>query len=142
MEGGKSIFNSWSYLNHCTRQLFSSHFQHPTSGITLLMAASGHGNLDLVIEIVTTFRAKIDIKAQNGWSALDFAKYQGQDEVHEYLKEAFDQDFCAEKKEVLENYHLSFNDDLIDYQLIVALIHYLHQSLETNDAILVFLPGM
>ena len=40
------------------------------------MAASGHGNLDLVIEIVTTFRAKIDIKAQNGWSALDFAKYQ------------------------------------------------------------------
>ena len=43
-------------------------------------------------------------------------------------------------KELLNIYHRSFNDDMIDVKLIQTLVHKIHTG-EKAGAILIFLPG-
>ena len=74
---------------------------------------------------------------------IDFAKKQNQLEASHYLQEELvkEENFLREndyheKKEMLEKYHLRFNDDLIDYKLLVKLIWHIHSNTDTREAIL------
>ena len=67
--------------------------------------------------LVCNCGAKTNIKALNQWTALDFAKNQNKTEAFDFLLEMSNQqnsvEISEEKKEILEKYHLNFNDDLI-----------------------------
>ena len=106
------------------------------------MASAGHGRLDILTELIN-MEAKINIQAKNGWTAIDFARKQNQLEASHYLQEElgkeeniFRENDYHEKQEILEKYHLRFNDDLIDYKLLVKLIWHVHSNTDTREAIL------
>ena len=106
------------------------------------MASAGHGRLDVLTDLIN-MEAQINVQAKNGWTAIDFAQKQNQLEASHYLQEElakeeniFRENDYHEKKEMLEKYHLRFNDDLIDYKLLVNLIWHIHNNTDTREAIL------
>ena len=46
-----------------------------------------------------------------------------------------------EKKQILEDYHKTHNDEIMDINLLISLISDIHQKTDLTEAILVFLPG-
>ena len=54
---------------------------------------------------------------------------------------AADHELTDEKRELLSLYHNTINDERVDHDLVIALIHHIQESYEETGAILVFLPG-
>ena len=61
-------------------------FQHSQTGVTALMAVSGHGDLDTIHDLLR-YHAKPSLKSKQGWTALDFAQKQNQQDAVLYLQD-------------------------------------------------------
>ena len=96
------------------------------------MTAAGHGKTAMIEELIRK-GANISLTASMGWSALQFAQSQNQEETVEMLNE--------KSQKILESYHKNFNDELIDFNLLKNLVKKLHREASLDQSILVFLPG-
>ncbi|CAF91170.1 unnamed protein product [Tetraodon nigroviridis] len=113
-------------------------YRHSETGTTALMVTAGQGFLPQMEQLLH-MGADVGIKASNGWTAVDFAKHFHQNESMELLKSflevcrpggpAVDQQVTAESgdkdEELLKLYHQSFDDELVDLDLIMDLLHYI-----------------
>lgn len=131
-------------------------YTHSETGATALMVAAGRGYIAQMQQLLS-MGADINLKASNGWSPLDFAMHFNQMEALDLLKSSIplrrvsQTEECAlvqctiaelspEDQELLKLYHHNFDDEFVDLNLIMALLHHICST--TNDgAILIFLPG-
>lgn len=131
-------------------------YRHSGTGSSALMVAAGRGFLPQMEQLLN-MGADINLKASNGWTGLDFATHFHQMEAMDLLKssiplrEVSSQDESSlihhhaaeigpEEQELLKLYHHSFDDDFVDLDLIMDLMHNICST--TNEgALLVFLPG-
>lgn len=60
--------------------------QHSQTGVTMLMTASARGCVSAV-ERMLAAGADVDVRAQNSWTAKDFATCQGHEEAAKVLEE-------------------------------------------------------
>uniref|UniRef100_A0A3B4VGQ8 RNA helicase n=1 Tax=Seriola dumerili TaxID=41447 RepID=A0A3B4VGQ8_SERDU len=129
-------------------------YTHSETGATPLMVAAGRGFLTHMEQLLN-MGADISIKASNGWTALDFAKHFQQTEAADLLKSSIplreassldessllqcdSAELSTEEQELLRLYHHSFDDEWVDLDLIMDL---LHNICSTTGAALIFLPG-
>uniref|UniRef100_A0A8C6WK60 RNA helicase n=1 Tax=Neogobius melanostomus TaxID=47308 RepID=A0A8C6WK60_9GOBI len=131
-------------------------YTHSETGATALMVAAGRGCIAQMQQLLS-MGADINLKASNGWSPLDFAMHFNQIEAVDLLKSSIPlggvspteecplvqctiAEMSPEDQELLKLYHHSFDDDFVDLDLIMALLHHICST--TNDgAVLIFLPG-
>ncbi|KAM9306788.1 3'-5' RNA helicase YTHDC2 isoform 2-T2 [Pholidichthys leucotaenia] len=131
-------------------------YAHSETGATSLMVAAGKGLLPQ-LEQLLKMGADINMKASNGWTALDFAGHFQQTEAMDLLKvsiplgevRSHDEsaliqcgttELSAEEEELLKLYHHSFDDQYVDLDLIMNLLYNIC-STRTEGAVLIFLPG-
>uniref|UniRef100_A0A3B5AQ11 RNA helicase n=1 Tax=Stegastes partitus TaxID=144197 RepID=A0A3B5AQ11_9TELE len=131
-------------------------YAHRETGATPLMAAAGRGFLTQMEQLLS-MGADINMKASNGWTALDFAEHFQQADAVDLLKssiplgevtnldkEALVQrttaEISAEEHELLKLYHHKFDDQWVDLDLIMDLLHNIC-STTSDGAVLIFLPG-
>ncbi|KFW78898.1 putative ATP-dependent RNA helicase YTHDC2, partial [Manacus vitellinus] len=131
-------------------------YRHSETSATALMIASGRGFLSQVEQLIS-MGASIHCKSSNGWMAIDWAKRFGQTEVVDLLEsysasfgfgkldesslvQTSGNDLSAEDRELLSAYHHSFDDEKVDLDLIMHLLHNICHSCDAG-AILIFLPG-
>lgn len=121
-------------------------YRHSTSGCTGLMAAAMHGNIDMVERLVY-LGADIHLCCAQRRTACDWAEYYSKPVVFELLRELGCQkpDFVQQSRahpsqQLLEDYDKTISDEVIDYNLIISIIHYVH-GLQQPGSVLVFLPG-
>lgn len=132
-------------------------YQHSSTGITALMVGCARGSPEIVEQLLA-LGANLFLEASNGFSAMKLAEYFKRPEIVDILRahealltvSSFDNSnpqLSVEKKlsaadeELLELYHCTFNDNLIDMKLIMALITQIHLESNNKGSILVFLPG-
>ncbi|ENN76424.1 hypothetical protein YQE_07085, partial [Dendroctonus ponderosae] len=118
--------------------------QHSLKGWTALMIACQLGDVEFVSKLCT-LGASTDIADAMGRTAFDYAKDLNKNGVLQLLTTR-----QADKKTnecntddlqfLRQLYDMTTPDDFIDYELIVALIKYIHANSDTGS-ILVFLPG-
>uniref|UniRef100_A0A1A7XDF5 RNA helicase n=1 Tax=Iconisemion striatum TaxID=60296 RepID=A0A1A7XDF5_9TELE len=149
-EAFSQLFNL--ILNECV----AVDYMHSETGSTALMVAAGRGFLSQMQQLLS-LGADINLKAANGWTALDFAKHFQQTEAMDFLRssiplversdleeEALIQhgvpELNAEEQELLRVYHHSFDDQKVDLDLIMTLLHNIC-STTSDGAVLIFLPG-
>uniref|UniRef100_M3ZZJ7 RNA helicase n=1 Tax=Xiphophorus maculatus TaxID=8083 RepID=M3ZZJ7_XIPMA len=129
---------------------------HSETGSTALMVSAARGFLPQMQQLLS-MGADINMKASNGWTALDFAKHFQQTEAMDILKSSIPlgevssleesalvqcspTELSSEEQELLKQYHYSFDDQRVDLDLIMTLLHNICTT--TNEgAVLVFLPG-
>ncbi|KAM6985128.1 LOW QUALITY PROTEIN: 3'-5' RNA helicase YTHDC2 [Aplochiton taeniatus] len=132
-------------------------YMHSATSVTSLMAAAGRGFL-AQMEQLLSMGASINIKASNGWTALDWAKHFNQVEAVDLLESyltslesgkldesalvqsATTELLSAEDQELLKGYHHSFDDERVDLDLVMHLLHNICVSSD-EGAVLIFLPG-
>ncbi|KAF4803514.1 putative ATP-dependent RNA helicase YTHDC2 [Turdus rufiventris] len=131
-------------------------YRHSETGATALMISSGRGFLSQVEQLIS-MGASIHCKSSNGWMAVDWARHFGQTEVIDLLEsysasfgfgnldesslvQKNGSDLSAEDRELLTAYHHSFDDEKVDLDLIMHLLHSICHSCDAG-AILIFLPG-
>uniref|UniRef100_A0A8C3NU96 RNA helicase n=1 Tax=Cyanoderma ruficeps TaxID=181631 RepID=A0A8C3NU96_9PASS len=131
-------------------------YRHSETSATALMISSGRGFLNQVEQLIS-MGASIHCKSSNGWMAVDWARHFGQTEVVDLLEsysasfgfgnldesslvQKSGSDLSAEDRELLTAYYHSFDDDKVDLDLIMHLLHSICHSYDVG-AILVFLPG-
>ncbi|XP_046399834.1 3'-5' RNA helicase YTHDC2-like isoform X2 [Ischnura elegans] len=129
-------------------------YQHSETSVTSLMVAASRGNVNTVEQLLN-LGANLNLKAPNGWSALDWARHMKQTAVIDLLEaymnspeiEAAESsvdnslvELSQEDKDLLDVYHQGFNDEKVNIDLIMALLLKIHSNQE-NGAVLVFLPG-
>ncbi|XP_029941306.1 3'-5' RNA helicase YTHDC2 isoform X2 [Salarias fasciatus] len=130
-------------------------YAHSETGITPLMVAAGRGFLPQMEELLSV-GADLTIKTSNGWSALDFAQHFQQTDAEDLLKSAIPlepgcslddvplepagPELSPEDQRLLELYHRSFDDQFVDLDLIMDLLHNIC-STTSDGAVLIFLPG-
>nr|XP_046231082.1 3'-5' RNA helicase YTHDC2 isoform X2 [Scatophagus argus] len=131
-------------------------YKHSETGSTPLMVAAGRGFLTQMEQLLS-MGADISIKASNGWTALDFAKHFQQKDAMDLLKSSIplgevscldestlvqcgSAQLSNEELELLRLYHHSFDDELVDLDLIMNLLHNIC-STTSEGAVLIFLPG-
>ncbi|XP_039946668.1 3'-5' RNA helicase YTHDC2-like isoform X2 [Hirundo rustica] len=131
-------------------------YRHSETGATALMISSGRGFLSQVEQLIS-MGASIHCKSSNGWMAVDWARRFGQTEVVDLLEsysasfgfgnldesslvQKSGSDLSAEDRELLMAYHHSFDDEKVDLDLIMHLLHSICHSCDAG-AILIFLPG-
>ncbi|KAM7023509.1 3'-5' RNA helicase YTHDC2-like [Acridotheres tristis] len=131
-------------------------YRHSETGATALMISSGRGFLSQVEQLIS-MGASIHCKSSNGWMAVDWARRFGQTEVIDLLEsysasfgfgnldesslvQKSGSDLSAEDRELLTAYHHSFDDEKVDLDLIMHLLHSICHSCDAG-AILIFLPG-
>lgn len=131
-------------------------YKHSETGATALMVAAGRGFLTQMEQLLN-MGADINIKASNGWTALDFAKDFQQTDAIDLLKSSFplgevssldesslvqcgSVELSAEEQELLKLYHHTFDDEWVDLDLIMDLLHNIC-STSSDGAVLIFLPG-
>uniref|UniRef100_A0A671VM71 RNA helicase n=1 Tax=Sparus aurata TaxID=8175 RepID=A0A671VM71_SPAAU len=131
-------------------------YRHSETGSTPLMVAAGRGFLTQMEQLLN-MGASINMKASNGWTALDFAKHFQQTEAVDLLKSSIplgevsgldestllqcgSAELSTEDQELLKLYHHSFDDELVDLDLIMELLHNIC-STSSDGAVLIFLPG-
>ncbi|RLV62739.1 hypothetical protein DV515_00018992, partial [Chloebia gouldiae] len=103
------------------------------------MISSGRGFLSQVEQLIS-MGAGIHCKSSNGWMAVDWARHFGQTEVIDLL-ESYSASFgfgnldesslvqksaselSAEDRELLTACHHSFDDEKVDLDLIMHLLH-------------------
>ncbi|XP_067339375.1 3'-5' RNA helicase YTHDC2 isoform X2 [Channa argus] len=131
-------------------------YTHSETGATPLMVAAGRGFLTQMEQLLN-MGADINMKASNGWTALDFAKHFQQTEAMDLLKSSIplremssmkestlvqcdNAKLSTDEQELLKLYHHSFDDESVDLDLIKDLLYNILST--TNDgAVLIFLPG-
>lgn len=131
-------------------------YTHSQTGATALMVAAGRGCIAQMQQLLS-MGADLKLKASNGWSSLDFAMHFNQMEAVDLLKSSIPlggvrqteecglvqhttTELSPEDQELLKLYHHSFDDEFVDLDLIMTLLHHICST--TNEgAILVFLPG-
>lgn len=153
LQGEESDFSQLLHL--ILSENVSVDYQHSHTCVTALMVAAGRGHID-VVEQLLNLGANLNIKAGNEWTALDWAKHRNKTDCIELI-EAYakslncpltEAEFIAANaaklsdndKLLLDSYHQTFNDDNVDYNLLLTLILYIHLK-KPAGAILVFLPG-
>uniref|UniRef100_A0A669BJE7 RNA helicase n=1 Tax=Oreochromis niloticus TaxID=8128 RepID=A0A669BJE7_ORENI len=130
-------------------------YMHSETGTTALMAAAGRGFITQ-LEQLLSLGADINIKASNGWTALDFAEHFQQTDAVDLLKSSIPlgevsnldesalvqcgPEMSLEDQELLRLYHHSFDDQWVDLELIMNLLHNICSS-TSDGAVLIFLPG-
>uniref|UniRef100_A0A8C5ETV0 3'-5' RNA helicase YTHDC2-like n=1 Tax=Gouania willdenowi TaxID=441366 RepID=A0A8C5ETV0_GOUWI len=125
-------------------------FLHTDTGLTPLMAAASHGFLPEMEQLLKQ-GANMNIKASNGWTALDFAKHFNQTEAVNLLEASIRLDESSvlqcdsselrlEDQETLMLYHSFSDDERVDLDLIMNLLHNIC-STTSEGAVLIFLPG-
>ncbi|XP_047426501.1 3'-5' RNA helicase YTHDC2 isoform X2 [Mugil cephalus] len=131
-------------------------YTHSETGATPLMVAAGRGFL-VQMEQLLHMGADINMKASNGWTALDFAKHFQQTDALDLLKSSIPlgevrsmdesalvqcatAEMSAEEQDMLKLYHHSFDDQWVDLDLIMDLLHNIC-STTSDGAVLIFLPG-
>ncbi|XP_074546808.1 3'-5' RNA helicase YTHDC2 [Halichoeres trimaculatus] len=130
-------------------------YRHNQTGSTPLMVAAGRGFVTQVEQLLN-MGADINTKAPNGWTALDFAEHFQHADVVDLLRSftpaagvsvdmsslALDGDteLSAEEQDLLRLYHQSFDDERVDLDLIMDLLHNIC-STTAEGAVLIFLPG-
>ncbi|CAL9682575.1 unnamed protein product [Knipowitschia caucasica] len=132
-------------------------YTHSDTGATALMVAAGRGCISQMQQLLS-LGADMNMKASNGWSALDFAMRFNQMDAVDLLQSSIPlvgvnhtddsaegalmqcAELSPEDQELLKLYHHSFDDEYVDLDLIMALLH--HVCSTTNEgAFLIFLPG-
>uniref|UniRef100_A0A3Q3IHD5 RNA helicase n=1 Tax=Monopterus albus TaxID=43700 RepID=A0A3Q3IHD5_MONAL len=128
-------------------------YKHSETGTTPLMVAAGRGFLTQMEQLLS-MGADINMKASNGWTALDFATHFQQTDAMDLLKSSLAEssqdestlvqcggaELSTEEQELLRQYHHSFNDERVDLDLIMNLLHNI-VSTSNDGAVLIFLPG-
>ncbi|XP_078127171.1 3'-5' RNA helicase YTHDC2 [Sander vitreus] len=132
-------------------------YRHSDTGTSPLMAAAGRGFLTQMEQLLN-MGADINLKASNGWTALDFAKHFQQMDAMDLLKSSIPlgevsslgestlvqcgrtETSTPEEQELLKLYHHSFDDEWVDLDLIMDLLHNIC-STTSDGAVLIFLPG-
>ncbi|KAM9338343.1 3'-5' RNA helicase YTHDC2 [Symphorus nematophorus] len=131
-------------------------YRHSETGSTPLMVAAGRGFLTQMEQLLS-MGADINMKASNGWTALDFAKHFQQTDAMDLLKSSIplgevssldestlvqcgSAELSAEDQELLKLYHHSFDDEFVDLDLIMDLLHNICTT-TSEGAVLIFLPG-
>uniref|UniRef100_A0A8D0D5T4 RNA helicase n=1 Tax=Sander lucioperca TaxID=283035 RepID=A0A8D0D5T4_SANLU len=132
-------------------------YRHSDTGTSPLMAAAGRGFLTQMEQLLN-MGADINLKASNGWTALDFAKHFQQIDAMDLLKSSIPlgevsslgestlvqcgstETSTPEEQELLKLYHHSFDDEWVDLDLIMDLLHNIC-STTSDGAVLIFLPG-
>ncbi|XP_034751396.1 3'-5' RNA helicase YTHDC2 isoform X2 [Etheostoma cragini] len=131
-------------------------YRHSDTGTSPLMAAAGRGFLTQMEQLLN-MGADINLKASNGWTALDFAKHFQQMDAMDLLKSSIplgevsklgestlvqcgSAEMSTEEQELLKLYHHSFDDEWVDLDLIMDLLNNIC-STTSEGAVLIFLPG-
>ncbi|XP_064165023.1 3'-5' RNA helicase YTHDC2 [Anguilla rostrata] len=131
-------------------------YRHSETSATPLMVAAGRGFLG-PMEQLLSMGASVNMKASNGWTALDWAKHFNQAEAVDLLEsyissleagkldesslvQASSASLSSEDQELLKVYHHSFDDEKVDLDLIMHLLANICQSSD-EGAVLIFLPG-
>ncbi|KAM7393407.1 hypothetical protein PAMA_008186 [Pampus argenteus] len=131
-------------------------YTHSETGATPLMVTAGRGFLPQMEQLLS-MGADINMKATNGWSALDFAQHFQQIDAVDLLKSSIplseassldesklvqcgSAELSTEDQELLKLYYHSFDDEWVDLDLIMDLLHNIC-STTTEGATLIFLPG-
>ncbi|XP_049871809.1 3'-5' RNA helicase YTHDC2-like [Pectinophora gossypiella] len=117
------------------------------SGRTGLMAAAAHGLTETAQQILQ-IGADPTIKDKNGKTAYDYATDNGHTEcakllsTYNHAEETKDQteEENAADNFLLDVYHHTVSEELIDHDLMLALIKHIHINLP-KGSILIFLPG-
>ncbi|RXN23652.1 putative ATP-dependent RNA helicase YTHDC2 isoform X1 [Labeo rohita] len=143
-------------FNLILNENISVDYRHSETSATALMVAAGRGFLSQMEQLLS-MGANVNIKASNGWTALDWAKHFNQTEAVDLLESHI---WCAEAglldesslvqtatselnpedQELLKAYHHSFDDEKVDLDLILHLLFNICQSSD-EGAVLIFLPG-
>lgn len=153
LNGGDDNFAQILHLIHSEN--VSVDYQHSKTFVTTLMVAAGRGCLNIVEQLLN-LGANLNLKSCNDWTALEWAKNMNQVECAElieaYMKTydcTVEQDesskvktaqMSEETKMLLDVYHNTFNDENVDYNLLLSLIVHIHLNMPMGS-ILVFLPG-
>ncbi|XP_075935608.1 3'-5' RNA helicase YTHDC2 isoform X1 [Anarhichas minor] len=131
-------------------------YRHSDTGASALMVAAAQGFLTQMEQLLS-MGADINMKASNGWTALDFAKHFQQTDAMDLLKSSIplgevssldestlmqcgSAELSPEEQELLKLYHHSFDDERVDLDLIMDLLHNIC-STTSDGAVLIFLPG-
>ncbi|XP_015222321.2 3'-5' RNA helicase YTHDC2 isoform X1 [Lepisosteus oculatus] len=131
-------------------------YRHSKTSVSPLMVAAARGFVSHVEQLLS-MGASVELRASNGWTALDWAKRFDQTEAIEVLEsyisslEAVKLDesslvhtecgvLSTEEQELLKSYHHSFDDEKVDLDLIMHLLYNICQTSD-DGAILIFLPG-
>uniref|UniRef100_A0AAQ4QP43 RNA helicase n=1 Tax=Gasterosteus aculeatus aculeatus TaxID=481459 RepID=A0AAQ4QP43_GASAC len=131
-------------------------YRHSDTGASPLMAAAARGLLTQMEQLLS-MGADINLKASNGWTAFDFAKHFQQTDAMDLLKSSIplgeessrgesclmpggSAEVSTEEQELLKLYHHSFDDERVDLDLIMDLLHHIC-STTSDGAVLIFLPG-
>ncbi|XP_034942957.1 3'-5' RNA helicase YTHDC2-like isoform X2 [Chelonus insularis] len=153
LHGGEDHFSQLLHL--ILSENISVDYQHSSTMVTPLMVAAGRGCLNTTEQLLN-LGANLNIRASNEWTALDWAVNMNQIECSEliqaYMKtyncsvedrevvQSGDVSLSEDDKILLDIYHSTFNDDNVDYNLLLTLIVHIH-TLMPPGSILVFLPG-
>ncbi|RUS82035.1 hypothetical protein EGW08_010191 [Elysia chlorotica] len=152
LTGKEDLFHQILYL--ISSENVSVDYVQSETGTTPLMtaAARGFGN---VVEYLLNLGASASFKTSNQWTALEFAKKFGHEDIvglleaqtktlSDMIAEPAELDendlISAEDRELLTAYQQSFDDEKVDIDLVSCLLHKIHTS-GIEGAILVFLPG-
>ncbi|KAH0950534.1 hypothetical protein HN011_001845 [Eciton burchellii] len=163
-EMDKSIFDAWvngrddnfaQLLHFILSENVSVDYQHSETSITPLMAAAARGCINTTEQLLN-LGANLNLRAANDWTAQDWAKSRNHTECAELIEAYMKTYDCAassnelthvagtslsdEDKMLLDIYHHTFNDDNIDYDLLLELVIYIHLKMPPGS-ILIFLPG-
>ncbi|KAM6901867.1 3'-5' RNA helicase YTHDC2 isoform 2-T2 [Lycodopsis pacificus] len=131
-------------------------YRHSDTGASALMVAAAQGFLTQMAQLLS-MGADINMKASNDWTALDFAKHFQQTDAMDLLKSSIplgevssldestlipcgSAGLSPEEQELLKLYHHSFDDERVDLDLIMDLLHNIC-STTSDGAVLIFLPG-
>ncbi|CAH2049582.1 unnamed protein product, partial [Iphiclides podalirius] len=116
------------------------------SGRTGLMAAAAHGLSDVAAQMLS-MGADLNFKDKSGKTAYDYAVENGHAECAKLfasfnLEEPKDnqEEENAADNFLLDVYHHSVSEELIDHELMLSLIKHIHINLP-KGSILVFMPG-
>ncbi|XP_045500941.1 3'-5' RNA helicase YTHDC2-like [Colias croceus] len=121
--------------------------QHSACGRTALHAAAARG-LTHTAQQILRIGADPSIKDKNGKTAYDYAVDGGHTECAKVLatfnhieepKNNVEEDIAADNF-LLDVYHHSFSEELIDHDLMLALVKHIHLNM-AKGSILIFLPG-
>lgn len=119
--------------------------KHSEKGWTALMVASHLGDMEFVSKLCT-MGAKLEISDDLGRTAYDYARAANKMNVLKLLDYVKEQNINEKSSDTNDNqylkqlYDMTTPDDFIDYDLIVALIKFIHVNCDSGS-ILVFLPG-
>ena len=138
-----------------TNEAIDINYCHSLTGVTALIAAVGRNQV-FFVETFLQLGADVTYKLPyNGWDSLQWASYFKFDEISDLLKAyltpqsvekveniKLQQTMKEEDKNLLDFYHGTFNDEDVDIELILCLLHHIVLcDEEPRGAVLIFLPG-